>query len=88
MLERNVSPMSVTPTTLNFISESVVQKIKADLQKVVLDSRTVDEKIQRLSSDQDFLDEAKVKLLEEKIATLRSDLFRFWNEMPLIRNNL
>lgn len=63
--------MSVTPTTLNFISESVVQKIKADLQKVVLDSRTVDEKIQRLSSDQDFLDEAKVKLLEEKIATLR-----------------
>ena len=71
MLERNVSPMSVTPTTLNFISESVVQKIKADLQKVVLDSRTVDEKIQRLSSDQDFLDEAKVKLLEEKIATLR-----------------
>lgn len=71
MLERNVSPMSVTPTTLNFISESVVQKIKADLQKVVLDSRTVDEKIQRLSTDQDFLDEAKVKLLEEKIATLR-----------------
>ena len=71
MLERNVSPMSVTPTTLNFISESVVQKIKADLQKVVLDSRTVDEKIKRLSSDQDFLDEAKVKLLEEKIATLR-----------------
>ena len=71
MLERNVSPMSVTPTTLNFISESVVQKIKADLQKVVLDSRTVDEKIQRLSSDQDFLDAAKVKLLEEKIATLR-----------------
>ena len=71
MLERNVSPMSVTPTTLNFISESVVQKIKADLQKVVLDSRTVDEKIQRLSSDQDFLDEAKVKLLDEKIATLR-----------------
>ena len=63
--------MSVTPTTLNFISESVVQKIKADLQKVVLDSRTVDEKIQRLSSDQDFLDEAKVKLLDEKIATLR-----------------
>ena len=71
MLERNVSPMSVTPTTLNFISESVVQKIKADLQKVVLDSRTVDEKIQRLSSAQGFLDEAKVKLLEEKIATLR-----------------
>ena len=71
MLERNVSPMSVTPTTFNFISESVVQKIKADLQRVVLDSRTIDEKIQRLSSDQDFLDEAKVKLLEEKIATLR-----------------
>ena len=55
----------------SFLLERALKKIEVDLQRVIQVSQATEEKIEELRSSKDFMDEEKIRRLEEKIFMLR-----------------
>lgn len=55
----------------SFLLERALNKLEVDLQRVIQVSQATEEKIEELRSSKDFMDEEKIRRLEEKIFMLR-----------------
>ena len=55
----------------SFLLERALKKLEVDLQRVIQVSQATEEKIEELRSSKDFMDEEKIRRLEEKIFMLR-----------------
>ena len=56
----------------DYLSEEEVDRLKAQLETEIKASLAVEAKIHQLTSNNDFLDEVKIKLLEDKILQLKN----------------
>ena len=55
----------------SFLLERALKKLEVDLQRVIQVSQATEEKIEELRSSKDFMEEEKIRRLEEKIFMLR-----------------